>query len=135
MVAGVLTWGVVSDLYGRKRVLVTMLLLLSLTGVLTALAPTYPAFVVARALNAFIVKPAYFTYMLEVASTSNHSIRPRDHAAVCGRGVQHHHRRGAGVGVGGGLAAAGRPSIHPPLLAPPRPRILRPQYSLLRDPP
>ena len=44
MVAGVLTWGVVSDLYGRKRVLVTMLVLLSLTGLLTALAPTYPAF-------------------------------------------------------------------------------------------
>ena len=74
MVAGVLTWGVVSDLYGRKRVLVTMLLLLSLTGLLTALAPTYPAFVVARALNAFIVKPAYFTYMLEVASNTTATI-------------------------------------------------------------
>ena len=85
MVAGVLTWGVVSDLYGRKRVLVTMLVLLSLTGLLTALAPTYPAFVVARALNAFIVKPAYFTYMLEVANTSNHSTTPRVYGAVCGR--------------------------------------------------
>ena len=74
MVLGVFTFGVLSDMYGRKRVLVPILLLMSLSGILTALMPNYVTFIVARVFNAFIVIAifeTYFTYMLEVYT--NHS--------------------------------------------------------------
>jgi len=68
MVCGVFTFGVLSDMFGRRRVLIPILLAMSATGILTALMPNYVTFIIARVFNAFIVIAifeTYFTYMLE----------------------------------------------------------------------
>ena len=55
MVAGVFTFGVLSDIYGRKKVLVPILLAMSVSGIITSQMPTYLTFTIARVFNAFIV--------------------------------------------------------------------------------
>ena len=52
MMSGVMFAGVLSDKYGRKIVLIGMMLAFSLMGVLSALAPTYELFLAARFLVA-----------------------------------------------------------------------------------
>ena len=68
MVAGVFTFGVLSDIYGRKKVLIPILLAMSVSGIVTSQMSTYLTFIIARVFNAFIVIAifeTYFTYMLE----------------------------------------------------------------------
>lgn len=68
MVMGVFTFGLLSDLFGRKRVLVPILLAMSVSGIITSLMPNYQTFMVARVFNAFIVIAifeTFFTYLLE----------------------------------------------------------------------
>ena len=55
--------------FGRRRVLIPILLAMSSTGILTAVMPSYASFMAARVLNAFIVIAIYetaFTYLLEL---------------------------------------------------------------------
>ena len=55
--------------FGRRRVLIPILLAMSCTGILTAVMPSYASFIAARVLNAFIVIAIYetaFTYLLEL---------------------------------------------------------------------
>ena len=68
MVLGVFTFGVLADLYGRKTVMVPLLVGMAVTGVLTSQMPSYLTFVICRVLNAFLVIAifeSFFTYMLE----------------------------------------------------------------------
>ena len=68
MVMGVFTFGLLSDLFGRKKVLVPILLAMSVSGIITSLMPNYQTFMVARVFNAFIVIAifeTFFTYLLE----------------------------------------------------------------------
>ena len=68
MVLGVLTFGVLADIYGRKTVMVPLLVGMAITGVLTSQMPNYVSFIICRVLNAFLVIAifeSFFTYMLE----------------------------------------------------------------------
>ena len=68
MVMGVFTFGLLSDLFGRKKVLIPILLAMSVSGIITSLMPNYQTFMVARVFNAFIVIAifeTFFTYLLE----------------------------------------------------------------------
>ena len=68
MVLGVLTFGVLADIYGRKTVMVPLLVGMAITGVLTSQMPNYVTFIICRVLNAFLVIAifeSFFTYMLE----------------------------------------------------------------------
>ena len=68
MVLGVITFGVLADYFGRKKVLVPIMLGVSLTGIITSVMPNFETFVIGRVLNACLaiaVFETYFTYMLE----------------------------------------------------------------------
>ena len=68
MVLGVITFGVLADYFGRKQVLVPIMLGVSLTGIITSVMPNFETFVIGRVLNACLaiaVFETYFTYMLE----------------------------------------------------------------------
>ena len=68
MVLGVITFGVLADYFGRKKVLVPIMLGVSLTGIITSFMPNFETFVIGRVLNACLaiaVFETYFTYMLE----------------------------------------------------------------------
>lgn len=68
MVLGVITFGVLADIYGRKRVLVPLLTGMAVTGIITSQMPNYVTFIIGRILNAFLVIAifeSFFTYMLE----------------------------------------------------------------------
>ena len=68
MVLGVITFGVLADIYGRKKVLVPLLLGMAVTGIVTSQMPSYVTFIIGRVLNAFLVIAifeSFFTYMLE----------------------------------------------------------------------
>ena len=68
MIFGVFTFGVLADIYGRKRVLIPLLVGVSASGIITSQMPTYETFILGRLLNAFVVIgifETYFTYMLE----------------------------------------------------------------------
>ena len=70
MVLGVITFGVLADYFGRKKVLVPIMLGVSLTGIITSFMPNFETFVIGRVLNACLaiaVFETYFTYMLEFA--------------------------------------------------------------------
>ena len=56
MVCGVFTFGVLSDMFGRRRVLIPILLAMSATGILTALMPNYVTFIIARQVKSLIRK-------------------------------------------------------------------------------
>ena len=77
MVLGVFTFGVLSDMFGRKKVLIPILLAMSISGIITALMPNYHTFIIARVFNAFIVIAifeTFFTYMLEFAGGKYNTI-------------------------------------------------------------
>ena len=68
MIFGVFTFGVLADIYGRKSILIPLLMGMSLSGIMTSQMPTYETFIVGRVLNAFVVIgifECYFTYVLE----------------------------------------------------------------------
>lgn len=68
MIFGVFTFGVLADIYGRKKVLIPLLLGSAVSGIMTSQMPTYETFIFGRLLNAFGVIgifECYFTYMLE----------------------------------------------------------------------
>ena len=68
MIFGVFTFGVLADVYGRKKVLIPLLLGMSVSGIVTSQMPTYESFIFGRLFNAFGVIgifECYFTYMLE----------------------------------------------------------------------
>ena len=68
MVLGVITFGVLADYFGRKKVLVPIMLGVSITGAATSLMPNFETFVMGRVLNACLaiaVFETYFTFMLE----------------------------------------------------------------------
>ena len=56
MVLGVFTFGVLSDMFGRKKVLIPILLSVSVSGIITSQMPNYWSFVIARVFNAFVVR-------------------------------------------------------------------------------
>ena len=68
MIFGVFTFGVLADVFGRKQVLVPLLVGMSVSGIITSQMPTFETFIFGRLLNAFGVIgifECYFTYMLE----------------------------------------------------------------------
>eukprot|EP00092_Neocalanus_flemingeri_P018838 GFUD01020396.1.p1 GENE.GFUD01020396.1~~GFUD01020396.1.p1 ORF type:complete len:549 (+),score=92.66 GFUD01020396.1:57-1703(+) len=68
MIFGVFTFGVLADIFGRKKVLIPLLMAISVSGILTSQMPTFETFIFGRLLNAFAVIgifETYFTYMLE----------------------------------------------------------------------
>ena len=68
MVLGVITFGVLADMYGRKKVLVPLLTGMAVSGIVTSQMPNYVTFIIGRIFNAFLVIAifeTFFTYMLE----------------------------------------------------------------------
>ena len=103
--------------FGRRRVLIPILLAMSGTGILTAVMPSYASFMAARVLNAFIVIAIYetaFTYLLELVGGPYSTVV----------------RGGRGVHLGGGLAAARSSRLRHPGLETPRAGILGPKPPL-----
>jgi SP family arabinose:H+ symporter-like MFS transporter len=69
--------GRVTDRYGRKRLLVWVALLFALTSVATAVAPSFPLFVLARILGGLAVGAVSLLSPMYVAEVSPPSIRGR----------------------------------------------------------
>jgi len=70
MILGVFTFGVLADIFGRKRVLVVLLVAICVTGILTSLMPTFTLFAVMRVINAFFLIGIFevnFTFVFEFA--------------------------------------------------------------------
>ena len=68
MIFGVFTFGVLADIFGRKKILIPLLMGIALSGIMTSQMPTYETFIFGRLLNALAVIgifETYFTYMLE----------------------------------------------------------------------
>ena len=68
IVVGVFALGILSDMFGRKKVLVPLLIALGVTGIASSQMPNYVTFVIARVINASVtigIFQIYLTYLLE----------------------------------------------------------------------
>jgi len=68
MVFGVMTFGILSDIVGRKKVLIPLLVCMSISGIITSYMPSFEWFIAGRMLNAFFVIGIFettFTFLLE----------------------------------------------------------------------
>jgi len=69
MIFGVFTFGLLADLFGRKTVLIPILVGASLSGIATSLMPSFMSFAAGRVVNAFFVIgifEVHFTYCIEL---------------------------------------------------------------------
>lgn len=69
MISGVFLFGQLADMFGRKTILIPLLLAIALSGTITAFLPTFTGFIIGRFFNAMAVIGLFecvFTWMLEV---------------------------------------------------------------------
>jgi len=68
MILGVLTFGILADIFGRKTILIPLLLCACITGTITSQMPTFTYFAIMRVVNAFFIIGIFetqFTYCIE----------------------------------------------------------------------